>query len=90
MDRAGITPLKQQWLDASKKLADLQDKQRADVENTEKLKAAIAIADDARSTVQQARAAISGAAVSSEINQRRTCARPGLFMPIFRNRLCGQ
>jgi hypothetical protein len=68
MDRAGATPLKQQWLDASKKLADLQDKQRVDVENTDKLKAAIANADEARTGVQQARAAISGTTVSPQLN----------------------
>ena len=67
MDRAGLTPLKLAWLDASKALADLQDKQRADVENNERLKSAIATADDARSTVEQARAAISGVAVSPQI-----------------------
>jgi chromosome segregation ATPase len=61
MDRAGLTALKNQWLDASKKLWDLQEKQKADVENTDKLKAALAMASEARDAVQQARAAISTA-----------------------------
>jgi seryl-tRNA synthetase len=67
IDRAGIAPLRQQWFDASRALQDLQNKQQADVENSEKVKAATAMADDARNTVQQARADISGVAVSPQI-----------------------
>lgn len=58
MDRAGLTPLRQQWVDASKKLSDLQEKSRVSVESNEKLKAALANQEEAKAAVQQARAAI--------------------------------
>jgi hypothetical protein len=58
--RENLEPLRQQWQDASKKLADLRDQQRIDVENTERLKAAKAAALVARAAVDQARAAIDG------------------------------
>jgi chromosome segregation ATPase len=66
MDRAGLTALKTQWLDASKKLADLQEKQKTDVENSDKMKAALAMAGEAKDGMQQARAAIS-MAISPEV-----------------------
>jgi predicted nuclease with TOPRIM domain len=76
MERAGLSPLRQQWLDASKNLQDLQAKQQADVENSDKVKAAAAVADDARNSVQQARAAISGVAVSLEITSAEQAKAP--------------
>jgi flagellin-like hook-associated protein FlgL len=79
MDRAGVGPLRQQWLDASKKLADLQAKQRVDVEATDKLKSALAMADDARAAVQQARAALGGtnSAIAATGDEQ---SRPGDFL----------
>lgn len=72
--RAGITPLLQQWQDASKKLADLQAKQKADVEGTDRLKAAIAMADDARGVAAAARAALGGTASADPASTERSHA----------------
>ena len=67
IDRAQLGPQRQAWLDASKKLADMQDKQRAQVESNDKVKSAIADLDEARMAVEQARASISGANVPPDI-----------------------
>ena len=67
MDRAGITPLRQQWVEASRKLAEMQDKQRVSVESNDRLKAAIAMAEEARAAVEQARPAIQGAQAAAEV-----------------------
>jgi chromosome segregation ATPase len=58
MDRAGITPLRQQWVDACNKLAELQDKQRAAIESNDRLKTALAAMEDQKKVVEQARLAI--------------------------------
>ncbi len=60
MDRAGIAPLRQAWIDASKRLSDLQAKLRRDVEGTDRLKAAVAEATAASSAVEEARTAVGG------------------------------
>jgi len=57
----GLPTLRQAWMDASKKLSDMQEKQRSDVENNDRLKAAIAAAAAAMTAVHHARTAISGA-----------------------------
>ena len=67
-DRAGLSPLWQQWMDASKKLSDLQAKQCADAENADKLKTAVAMAEDARHAVEQAKSAIGGPSVSTKLS----------------------
>ena len=71
MDRAGITPLQQQWIDASKKLSDLKDRQQVAAESNDRLKGAIAMAEEARTAVDQARAAISGGAVVADANNEQ-------------------
>jgi chromosome segregation ATPase len=58
MDRAHITPLRQQWIDASKKLDELQDKLRGAVESNDKVKIALANEEEAKAQVQQARAGL--------------------------------
>jgi predicted nuclease with TOPRIM domain len=78
MDRAGITPLRQQWIDASKKLAELQDKLRGSIEADQKLKTAVANEEEARTAVQQARAAIkSGAAPVDVANNAQGSEQSG-------------
>jgi hypothetical protein len=72
IDRAGLAPLRQTWMDASKKVSDLQDKQRADIESNDRLKAALAEAAAAKAAVQEARAAISGGSGdSNSVEQAR-------------------
>jgi uncharacterized membrane-anchored protein YhcB (DUF1043 family) len=66
-DRAGLTPLWQHWVDASKKLADLQSKLSPQIENNDRLKAAIAMAEDAKNAVQQAKVALGGSAGSTKL-----------------------
>jgi chromosome segregation ATPase len=75
MDREKITPLRQQWIDASKKLADMQEKQRAAVDSVEKVKLALADAEEARSKVEAARvAAAHGPATPEVVNNERAAA----------------
>jgi hypothetical protein len=74
IDRAGLTPLRQAWIDASKKVSDMQEKQRVDVENNDRLKAAVTEAAAAKKAVQDARSVISGAAApadSAKVEQSR-------------------
>ncbi len=66
MDREKITPLRQSWIDASKKLSDLQDQQRVVVEGNERLKTAVRNAEEAKAAVEQARTAIQGAAANAD------------------------
>ena len=75
MDREKITPLRQQWIDASKKLSDLQEKQRSAVDGVEKVKLALADAEEARSKVEEARVAVQhGPATPEVINNERAAA----------------
>jgi chromosome segregation ATPase len=60
IQRAGITPLRQAWIDASKKLTDLQQKQLADVESNDRLKGALSEETAAKTAVAEARGALSG------------------------------
>ncbi len=60
MKRAGITPLRDAWIDATKKLQDLQTRQLTDVESNERLKAALSEETAAKAAVVEARNAISG------------------------------
>lgn len=69
LERAGIAPLRQAWMDACKHLSDLQEKQRVEVENSERLKAALTEAAAAKSAVDEVRAAISGSADPAQLEQ---------------------
>jgi hypothetical protein len=66
IDAEHLAPLRQAWIDASKKLSDLQEKQRIDVENNDRLKAALAAAAAAKKAVDQAHAAINRAAAPAD------------------------
>ena len=65
LERDGAAPLRQAWVDASKKLSDLQERQRTDVESNDRLKTAVAEAAAAKTAVDEARAAISSATSSA-------------------------
>jgi chromosome segregation ATPase len=65
LERDGAAPLRQAWTDASKKLSDLQEKLRSDIESNDRLKAAIAEAVAAKSAVEESRAAVGGASASA-------------------------
>jgi FKBP-type peptidyl-prolyl cis-trans isomerase len=60
IDRAGLTPLRQQWIDASQRLSTLRNQQRNDVESSEKVKAALAAVAQAQAAAVQARAVFDG------------------------------
>jgi chromosome segregation ATPase len=68
IDRQGLAPLRQAWIDASKKVSDMQEKQRAAIESNDRLKAALAEAAAAKAAVQEARAAINGGSTAGDAN----------------------
>jgi chromosome segregation ATPase len=69
MQRAGITPLRQAWIDATRKLTDLQAKLLSDVESNDRLKGVLAEEAAARAAVADARSAISNSPPSTDPRQ---------------------
>jgi chromosome segregation ATPase len=60
MNKAAAGVLKQHWDDSSKQLSDLQNKQRAAVENSDRVKQALGRVNDAKTAMDEAGVALAG------------------------------
>jgi hypothetical protein len=67
--RENLEPLRQQWQGASDKLAAMQNQQRLDVENSDKVKNAKAVVAVDRAAADQARATLQGPPPSADAQQ---------------------
>jgi hypothetical protein len=60
LTQAGAADLKSQWDEASKRMAELQSKQREAVEHSQRVQGALAAADDSRAKFDEAGVALAG------------------------------